>query len=411
MASHRSGDPVLQLWPSMTGELQGRLLGAHQKHGKLSVKKVLGTLRGSSPAIARTVAIVGRSSEVLSKSDSSAPALQSAVTVVAHTHPKFKCSQYVSQTCKSLLESGKEKVTCEDFFLELVGSGPSPLLLQWQEDGFDANTIRSIYQREKAGRGVESHSIIPSPHPSQTASETWEVKDIFISYGREVATNVFINRIKCDLERAGYTTWLDCEDIPGGAEWHAVIGEGVRHCKALVAIITHKYVSSRFCKNELFMADSAQKAIFPVFLEDVDVSLVDAGVVYTISSINWIRVTGGEGGYREAVAKLLQGMRDKGIAPSLAQHTKDIAPSGSRHEPDVSPEKPRQSSKPLKSYSVEEVCAFISELELDPSPFRENAVAGEDLLELTDDDMKTELGLKPLQIRKLRRKMKDRVEY
>ncbi len=422
-ASRPPPDPLLRLWPSMTVDLQTRLLGAHQRHGKLSVKKAVGALRGSSPAIARTVAILGESSEVLGKSESSAPALESAAARVVQQQPKIKCSQYVIRTCEALVERGDAgKVSCEDFFLQLVGSGPSPLLLQWQKDGFDAKTIHSIYQQMRGG-GIpvptSSHSNTHSPHPSVGAAAysslemptlaTKRDKDVFVSYGRGIATTLYVNRLKVDLQSAGYSVWLDTEDIPSGSEWHAEIGEGLRSCKALVAVITQKYVRSKYCKNELFMADSSHKAIFPVFLEEVDVSTEDAGVSYTISSINWIRVAPGEEGYREGVARLLKGMMDKGIAPSggVSSHPVD---------PDVHPcqtvdvqTKPQESSKPLKRFSVVEVCLFVSELELNPRLFRENSVGGEDLLELTEEDMKNELELKPLQVRKLQRKIKHKL--
>ncbi len=401
-------DPLLRLWPSMNTDLQTRLLGAHQRHGKLSVKKVIGTLRGSSPAIAQTLATIGESSEVVGKSDSSAPALASAAGRVATDKVKFKCSQYVSRTCELLLECGTgKKVSCEDFFLQLVGSGPSPLLLQWQEDGFDAQTIRSIYHQKSGHSAVLPHSPHPShpPCPSRAASEmTQQVKDVFISYGREGPTLVFVHGLKAGLERAGYSVWLDTEAIPSGSQWHAVIGEGLRQCKALVAVITHKYARSRFCKNELFMADSAHKDIFPVFLEDVDFSSEDAGVLYTISSINWIKVKSGRGGHREALEALIRGLRDKAIVPSWPEGDNQT----DSHS--VTPQDAAQCSKPLNRFSVEEVCSFVSGMELDAQPFRENSVAGEDLLELTEEDLRGELGLKPLQVRKLQKKIRHKLQ-
>ena len=43
----------------------------------------------------------------------------------------------------------------------------------------------------------------------------WE-KQLFLSYGREPEVKTFVIQLKCDLERRGFTVWLDIEDIPAG---------------------------------------------------------------------------------------------------------------------------------------------------------------------------------------------------
>jgi len=169
-----------------------------------------------------------------------------------------------------------------------------------------------------------------------------------------------------------------------GLDWHSAIGEALQSCRALVAIISKKYLLSKFCKNELFMADSSHKPIFPVFLEEVDLtSTSNAGVLYTISGINWVHA---HGQHSEAVKKLVEGMVNAGIGPTKAP------------------------SKHLKQFSVTEVCEFISQLEIQPDIFRQNSVSGEELLELSDADLQKELGLRPLQIRKLRKHLKLKLD-
>ena len=457
-AEIREKDALLGLWPHMCVQLQTRLLGAYKKHGKLSVKKSVAALRGGSPVVARAVALIGQQSEVPGKSDNSAPALESAAAKVPLQRPHIKCSAYVYRTCEVLLEkytrgSGTEgfgeaqKVSCEEFFLTLVESGSSPLLLQWQEDGYDASKIRQVFERAKGDLDAlhsESATVIAtSPHCTKSHSNVDEYstelehgmkfirsvsgsrisKDIFLSYGREASTAPFVARIKNDLEAAGYSVWLDTVDIPSGSDWHSAIGDGLRRCNALLAIITNKYICSKYCKNEMFMADSTHKPIFPLFLEEVDFnSSEDSGVLYTISSINWIKLTNGMAGYDDAFARLLEGMRGKGVTPrntpvndgststciddctKSQQDIKTTQPSEASTE-NKSESQPKHlfSKKPLKSFSVSDVCLFVEQLELNSKTFTENSVGGEDLLELTDEDMKAELGLKLLQIRKLRR--------
>lgn len=410
-------DALLRLWPHMTLELQTRLLGAHNKHQKLSVKKIVATLRESSEAIAYTVAIIGqRSVDMPSKKDNSVPASTSAAVQVLVTKPHMECSPYVLFTCETLLEKYKRekeraavskrserKISCEEFFLALVQSG-SPMLLQWEEDGFNAVKIRKIFEASQKTQPQTMKTDLLPPHPHSLPVQTHQLmtpaasttKDIFLSYGREESTTPFVTRLKADLEQEGYSVWVDTADIPSGSDWHTAIGQALQNCKALVALITRKYIKSKFCKNELFMYDSTHKPIFPVFLEEVNFdSHEEAGVLYVISSINWIMATGGLAAYDNALAKLLEGMKKKGVQPEESTCTPpDNTVDGFQ-------------KKPLKDYSVKEVCTFVEKLEIDPQSFRENSVSGEDLLELTDEDMKHELGLKTLQIRKLRKHIKN----
>ena len=41
-------------------------------------------------------------------------------------------------------------------------------------------------------------------------------KQLFLSYGHEEEVKSFVSRLKQDLERRGFTVWLDMEDIPAG---------------------------------------------------------------------------------------------------------------------------------------------------------------------------------------------------
>ena len=345
-------DPIIQLWPYMSLDLQTRLLGVHQRHNKLSVKKVMGSLRGGSVVIARTLRVIGESSQIPAKSDSSIPALESAVAhaKVVKMRPKMKCSPYIKHTCEVLLEKCKatdplsrnsELLSCEDFFLTLIEAGPSPLLLQWQEDGIDATRIRKIFAMVKSELGDDKelkseshvHGAVIETFPSagiqgqntsdlvysglSSLSLCGDDIDVFISYGREQSTTPFASQLKSDLERVGFKVWMDLTDISSGSDWHSAIGVGLRKCKGLIAIITHKYIHSKYCRNELFMADSLQKHVFPIFLEEVTFdSPEDAGVQYAISSINWIMMTPGKLAYNEAFRQLIDGMIKKGVTPS-----------------------------------------------------------------------------------------------
>ena len=76
-------------------------------------------------------------------------------------------------------------------------------------------------------------------------------KELFLSYGREAELNHFVHKLKQDLESHGFSVWLDAFDIPAGSDWHDAIGTGLGYCKAIVPIVTKKYIGSRYCMNEV----------------------------------------------------------------------------------------------------------------------------------------------------------------
>ena len=63
---------------------------------------------------------------------------------------------------------------------------------------------------------------------------------------------------------------------------------------------------------------------------------------------------------------------------------------------------------PMNEWSVDEVCAFVRALEMPEgvvSAFRENAVDGDMLLTMSDEEFGQEIGMLMLQVRKLRREV------
>ena len=318
--------PLLHLWPQMSADLQGRLLGAHSTHGKLSVKKAVAALASATPALTATLAHISSHSEPLPHCHLSLPAPCAEASLVSLAGRQFKCSKYIDHTCQQLLLEGASGISCEDFFLRLVAAGPSPLLSRWQRDGFTAERIRQILLTHRASaHGAHPHPIItlsPSPahsSPPLTSAQGGQTsKDLFISYSHSPHTLPMVQRLQQDLQEAGYSVWLDTADIASGSNWHSAIGEGVRDCRALLALLSERYINSKYCRNELFMADSIQKPIFPVLLETVDLSSRAAsGVQYVVTSLNHIDIA--MAGYEASLASLLQGLTSAGISPRPPQ--------------------------------------------------------------------------------------------
>ena len=82
-------------------------------------------------------------------------------------------------------------------------------------------------------------------------------KELFISYGREPEVIQFVTRLKGDLENHGFSVWMDVHDISAGSDWHGAIGTGLTQCRAIVPIITSKYIGSRYCTNEVVIVSCA----------------------------------------------------------------------------------------------------------------------------------------------------------
>ena len=140
-------------------------------------------------------------------------------------------------------------------------------------------------------------------------------KQIFLSYGREPEVTAFVRKLRDDLVSMGFSIWFDQTDIPAGSDWHGAVGTGLDRCKALIAVITHKYVESRFCLSELYTANGDRKLVFPVFYENPDLSASEQarGVKYVVSGINWTMFRPGMDVYEESLQKLADGMRSKGV--------------------------------------------------------------------------------------------------
>ena len=137
-------------------------------------------------------------------------------------------------------------------------------------------------------------------------------KDVFISYGREDGVREFAKKLKSDLEENGVSVWLDVDDIPTGSDFHVEIGVALKSCRALVAILTRKYVHSRYCKGELYVANSQEKVLLPVIYEDGwEEGEEGAGVNYIVAAYNWAFFRPNRDDYQESLNKLICGAKLK----------------------------------------------------------------------------------------------------
>jgi len=145
--------------------------------------------------------------------------------------------------------------------------------------------------------------------------------ELFLSYSREDAVKKFVRQLKRDLEDAQLSVWLDEEDMPADTEAPPAVATAIylnalSSCKALIAVLTKKYVSSSYCKSELYVACRSQKLIFPVVREqDWDVTLSEEcseSVKYMKAAYNWVTFLPCDD-YRAALQKLVENVNKQGV--------------------------------------------------------------------------------------------------
>ena len=143
-----------------------------------------------------------------------------------------------------------------------------------------------------------------------------ESKEVFLSYGGDPErVDPFVTRLKSDLEAAGISVWRDKDDIKAGSNWPSKIGVGVYDCRALLCVLTNKYVSSSDnCKRELDLAFTEKKMIFPVLYETItwDQNTNSEGVSFVLRTINWDDFRPDKVEYQEALKNLVAAMKERG---------------------------------------------------------------------------------------------------
>lgn len=88
---------------------------------------------------------------------------------------------------------------------------------------------------------------------------------IFISYQWE--SQEIVMELKRRLETAGFCCWMDTSLMTGGDSLYGKIYEGISRSKIVIACLTPRYISSKFCIREIILADVLHKPILPVMIE------------------------------------------------------------------------------------------------------------------------------------------------
>jgi len=85
---------------------------------------------------------------------------------------------------------------------------------------------------------------------------------------------------------------LDCpRDIRPGSRYPAEITKGIENCKIFIFILSENSNSSRHTTNEVEIAHSIEKPIFPVKISDIDMKKINKELRYFLGTPQWQNVT------------------------------------------------------------------------------------------------------------------------
>ena len=108
--------------------------------------------------------------------------------------------------------------------------------------------------------------------------------DIFISYRR--SDQPMARALVAELEKRGVKVWWD-QMIEGGEDWRDAIVSGLQSATSLVILFSEECNDSKQLKKELAIADTLNKLVIPVLIEDTQPR---GHYLYELAALNWIQV-------------------------------------------------------------------------------------------------------------------------
>ena len=162
--------------------------------------------------------------------------------------------------------------------------------------------------------------------------------DIFISYRRvdQELAKALVN----GLTSRGVRVWWDGE-IEGGEDWREAIAENLSVSDALVILFSEACNDSKQLKKEIALADTLDKIIVPVLIEDTKPR---GHFLYEMAAINWLQIhPDPETKINSLVARLIEEL-EIGTGPSSQGFTAEpIQPDPQTDRPQISePARDRQ---------------------------------------------------------------------
>ncbi|KAJ3284342.1 hypothetical protein HDU79_008280 [Rhizoclosmatium sp. JEL0117] len=181
--------------------------------------------------------------------------------------------------------------------------------------------IKSIQDISQAVAPITEHN-----HATPNTFKYNKVRDLFISYSWSTTAEVdaIVNKLETDTE---LQIWRDKKDMNDNI--YESMGGGLAGCKAVVAFLSEKYLTSENCKKELYFAQELKKPIIPVYLfeEGTDIESLkrsDSGPFFIVTGklyFDFKRMDANESKWSSKFNELLAGIHstlDQNIPESLS---------------------------------------------------------------------------------------------
>lgn len=130
---------------------------------------------------------------------------------------------------------------------------------------------------------------------------------VFVSYARGDAD--IIQKVIRELDGARLGTWIDREDIPGGAKWRTQIVEALERATAVVIALSPLSVESDNVRKEIDIAEEAKKPIVPVFIRQ---AVIPRHMLYQLIGLQQIDLTAD---FTLGVRQLIDSLRRLAVSP------------------------------------------------------------------------------------------------
>lgn len=172
---------------------------------------------------------------------------------------------------------------------------------------------------------------------------------IFISYSHK-DTELVLAAIEA-LENHGFLVWFD-GGIEAGSEWPEYIATHLRSSTCMISFISKSFVASKNCQRELVFAQTLDKPLLNVFIEDVELTdgmMLQLGLNQAIWGKNFPNLSQ----LTEAIcrAKLLESCRIE--AHQAEEPIQAPSPDPIHEEPQATQQEPSQASDHYRDQSFD----------------------------------------------------------
>lgn len=94
---------------------------------------------------------------------------------------------------------------------------------------------------------------------------------IFISYSKKDI--LYAGKLINALKREGFNPWVDVEGLEAGTSWQFRLQKQINTCDAYILVMSRNAYRSKWVPDELVVAKTKGKPIFPLLLDDTELFL------------------------------------------------------------------------------------------------------------------------------------------